>query len=427
MKKKYVIGNGIVTDGFSFLINDGAISIEDGIIKQIGKTNDLKKGNIDYINLEGRLVLPGLLNPHNHLYSALATGLAPRGKMNNFQQILNNLWWHLDKKLDKESIYYSAIYGLIDSVKYGVTTVFDHHASMNFVSGSLAIIEKAFREIGLKGLLCFEISDRMGENNIHSQLDENISFWKDHKNNKYIQGALGLHANFTLSENTLSLISQEKPSELPIHIHCGEVIDDLQYCIENSYDGPVHRLYEHGLLSENSLLAHCIHLSETDYKLLDKIKPIIISNPESNANNNVGKMDTEKIKKYLLGTDGMTGNILGTMRSHFLRRNGNINNPLEILFKSPANIVNKYFSNSGKLAIGNSADIAVTDYKPVTEIDLDNLFYHIIFGVEGQKMFMTIADGNILYQNGKMKTIDENAILEKIRIAANNLHRKFNE
>jgi len=111
----------------------------------------------------------------------------------------------------------------------------------------------------------------------------------------------------------------------------------------------------------------------------------------------------------------------------FLRRNGNINNPLEILFKSPANIVNKYFSNSGKLAIGNSADIAVTDYKPVTEIDLDNLFYHIIFGVEGQKMFMTIADGNILYQNGKMKTIDENSILEKIRITANNLHRKFNE
>ncbi len=427
MKEKYVIGNGIVTDGFSFLINDGAISIEDGIIKQIGKTNDLKKGNIDYINLEGRLVLPGLLNSHNHLYSALATGLAPRGEMNNFQQILNNLWWHLDKKLDKESIYYSAIYGLIDSVKYGVTTVFDHHASMNFVSGSLAIIEKAFRKIGLKGLLCFEISDRMGENNIQSQIEENIKFYEKHKEDKQIRGALGLHANFTLSEKTLSTISKQKPSKLPIHIHCGEAIDDLKYCQEKGYDGPAHRLYKNGLLSENSLLAHCIHLTETDYKLIDEIQPTIISNPESNANNNVGKMNTEKIKKYLLGTDGMTGNVLGTMRSHFLQRNGNINNPLEILFKSPAEITNKYFNNSGKLAVGNFADIAITDYKPVTKINLENLFYHLIFGVEGQKMFMTIANGNILYQNGKMKTIDENAILEKIRIAANNLHRKFNE
>ncbi|MEA3501040.1 MAG: amidohydrolase family protein [Candidatus Marinimicrobia bacterium] len=427
MEEKYIIGNGIVTDGFSFLLENGAILIEGGKIKKIDKTDKLKNDKIDFIDLEGRLVLPGLLNPHNHLYSALATGLAPRGEMNNFPQILKNLWWHLDKKLDEESIYYSAIAGLIDSVKYGVTTVFDHHASMNLVDGSLEIIEKAFRKIGLKGLLCFEISDRMGEKNIQSQIEENIKFYEKHKNDNQIKGVLGLHANFTLSDKTLSTISKQKPTELPIHIHCGEAIDDLKYCQEKGYDGPVHRLHKNGLLSENSLLVHCIHLTETDYKLLDKIQPTIVSNPESNANNNVGKMNTDKIKKYLLGTDGMTGNILGTMRSHFLRRNGNINNPLEILFESPANIVNKYFYNSGKLAVGNSADIAITDYKPVTKINIENLFYHLIYGVEGQKMFMTIADGKILYQDGKMKTINENEIFEEIKKVANNLHRKFYE
>ncbi len=427
MKQKYLLGNGIITDGFSFLLENGAILVEDGKIIQIGNTNELKSDEVDFIDLEGRLVLPGLLNPHNHLYSALATGLSPRGDMNTFPQILNNLWWHLDKKLDKESIYYSAIYGLMDSVKYGVTTMFDHHASMNFVSGSLEIIEKAYRKIGLKGLLCFEISDRMGENNIQSQIEENVKFYEKHKEDKQIRGALGLHANFTLSEKTLLTINKQKPPKLPIHIHCGEAIDDLKYCQEKGYDGPVHRLYKNGLLSKNSLLAHCIHLTETDYRLLDEIQPTIISNPESNANNNVGIMNTEKIKKYLLGTDGMTGNILGTMRSHFLQRNGNINNPLEILFKSPANIINKYFHNSGKLAVGNSADIAITDYKPVTKINLENLFYHLIFGVEGQKMFMTIADGNILYQDGKLQTVNENNILEEVKKAVNNLHRKYYE
>ena len=427
MTKKYIIGNGIITDGFSFLLENGAILIEDGEIKQIAKTDELKQDGIEFINLERRLVLPGLLNPHNHLYSALATGLSPRGEMNNFQQILSNLWWHLDKQLDEESIYYSAIAGLIDSVKYGVTTVFDHHASMNFINGSLEIIEKAFREIGLKGLLCFEISDRMGEENIQQQIDENINFYENHKGNSRIHGALGLHANLTLSEKTLSIISKQKPTELPIHIHCGEAIDDLKYCQEKGYAGPVHRLYKNGLLSENSLLAHCIHLTETDYKLLDEIKPTIISNPESNANNSVGIMNVKKIQKYLLGTDGMTGNVLGTMRSHFLQRNGIVNNPLEILFKSPANIVNKYFPNSGKLAVGNSADIAITDYKPTTKINLDNLFYHLIFGVEGQKMFMTISDGNILYQNGEMMLIDENEIIEQIKKSADKLHKKFAE
>ncbi|MBU1064839.1 amidohydrolase family protein, partial [bacterium] len=171
---KYILINATITDGFSFLIKDGAIEIENGRIVCIGKSDDLWQTDVETIDLQGRLVLPGLLNPHHHLYSALATGLAPIGPTTNFKLILENLWWHLDKTMDAESIYYSAIHGLIQSVKYGVTTIFDHHASMNAVGGSLELIEKAFREIGVKGLLCYEISDRMGEEQLQVQLDENI-------------------------------------------------------------------------------------------------------------------------------------------------------------------------------------------------------------------------------------------------------------
>ncbi|RKY58771.1 MAG: hypothetical protein DRP96_07990, partial [Candidatus Neomarinimicrobiota bacterium] len=151
-----VLTNATITDGHSFLIEDGAIKMENGKFTFIGKSSELPVDSSETIDLHGRLVLPGLLNPHHHLYSALATGLAPIGATNNFTQILENLWWHLDKTLDEESVYYSAINGLIQSVRYGVTTVFDHHASMNAVKGSLAIIEKAFRGIGVKGLLCYE-------------------------------------------------------------------------------------------------------------------------------------------------------------------------------------------------------------------------------------------------------------------------------
>jgi len=427
MTENYIIGNGVITDGFSFLIQKGAIEIENGIIKQIGKTDELKSKNMEFIDLQGRLVLPGLLNPHQHLYSALATGISPRGVTNNFTQILKNLWWHLDQFLNDESIYYSAVHGLMLSVKYGVTTIFDHHASMNYISGSLQLIEKAFKEIGVKGLLCYEISDRMGEKAIPRQLDENITFWKDHIDDKYVHGLLGLHANFTLSNNTLSLIKSKKPTELPIHIHCGEDKADMQYCIDNGYEGPVHRLYEYGLLSPNSLLAHCIHLSPKDYDIIREIQPIIISNPESNANNNVGEMDLSKIDKYCLGTDGMTGNILGTMRSHFLRQNGEISQPIDILFQYPGNILKRFFPDSGVLEVGKRADLAITDYIPVTNIDLDNLFYHLIFGVEGQKMYMTISDGRILYKDGKIQTIDEEEIIAKVKQAAQKLYQKYYE
>ncbi|MCK4715340.1 MAG: amidohydrolase family protein [Candidatus Marinimicrobia bacterium] len=427
MTENYIIGNGIITDGFSFLLEDGAIEVENGRIKQIGKTDELKSENVEFFDLQNRLVLPGLLNPHHHLYSALATGISPIGETDNFTKVLKNLWWHLDQNLDEESIYYSALYGLINSVKYGVTTIFDHHASMNYISGSLQLIEKAFKEIGVKGLLCYEISDRIGEKAVPQQLDENIRFWESHKGNPNIWGLLGLHANFTLSEETLALIKQRKPADLSIHIHCGEDKADMQYCTDNGYKGPVHRLHEYGLLSPNSLLAHCIHLSPKDYDIIRKIQPVIISNPESNANNNVGEMDLSKIEKYCLGTDGMTGNILGTMRSHFLRQNGKISQPLDILFQYPGNILKRFFPDSGALEVGKTADLAVTDYIPVTGINLDNLFYHLIFGVEGQKMYMTISDGKILYKDGKIQTIDEEEIIAKVKQAAQKLHKKYYE
>jgi len=427
MLDHYLLTNGIVTDGFTFINENCTIEVCDGKILKIGESSDFTESELEKIDLGGKLVLPGLLNPHHHLYSALATGLAPIGLTNNFTQILENLWWHLDKTLDEESIYYSAINGLMQSVRYGVTTVFDHHASMSSVSGSLSLIENAFRDVGVKGVLCYEISDRMGENYLQSQINENIKFWGNHKESSQLKGLLGLHANFTLSEESMKIIADQKPLDLPIHIHCGEDIADYQFCIDQGYKGPVHRLFKHGLLSKDSLLAHCIHLSETDYQLLQKFEPVIISNPESNANNNVGIMNMEKIPNYLLGTDGMTGNTLGTIRSHFLQRNGNIPDAMNILFGNPAKLMNQYFPNTGTIKEGNIADFAITNYAPVAPINMENLFYHLIFGVQGKEMFMTISNGKIIFSDNKIHSFDEIKMNKNIMRAVRKLHERYYE
>ncbi len=424
MLDHYILTHAIVTDGHSYLKENCDIEIKGNKILKIGQALKSDK-DIKKIDLGGRLVLPGLLNPHHHLYSALATGLAPIGPTNNFQQILDNLWWHLDKTLDEESIYYSAMNGLMQSIRYGVITVIDHHASMNEISGSLNIIKKAFEQTGIKGVLCYEISDRMGEASLQEQIDENIDFWTANQSNQRIQGLLGLHANFTLSEKSMATIAKQKFDALPIHIHCGEDIADFQYCTDLGYDGPVHRLSEFGLLSRDALLAHCIHLSETDYKLLDEVQPHIISNPESNANNNVGRMYMEKIKKYVLGTDGMTGNILGTMRSHFLQRNGNIPDPLKVLFQYTSEMMNGYFPNSGTLKVDGIADLAITNYRPVTPISMDNLFYHLMFGVQGKEMHMTISEGKIIFSDNKIHSVDEEQMNKEIAVAVKKLHETY--
>jgi len=424
MLDHYILTNGIVTDGRTFLYENCEIEIQGNKILTIGESTGSNK-DIKKIDLGGRLVLPGLLNPHHHLYSALATGLAPIGPTNNFQEILDNLWWHLDRTLDEESIYYSAMNGLMQSIRYGVTTVIDHHASMNKIGGSLNIIKNAFEETGIKGVLCYEVSDRMGEASLQQQIDENVDFWKANQASERIQGLLGLHANFTLSEKSMARIAKHKFEALPIHIHCGEDKADFVYCKDLGYEGPVHRLSEFGLLSRDALLAHCIHLSERDYELLEEIQPHIISNPESNANNNVGQMDMEKIKKYVLGTDGMTGNILGTMRSHFLQRNGNIPDPLKVLFQHTAEMMNAYFPNSGELKVGGIADLAITNYRPVTSLSMDNLFYHLIFGVQGKEMHMTISEGKIIFSDNKIQSVDEELMNKEIAEAVKKLHEKY--
>jgi len=422
-----ILTNAIITDGYSWLIPDATIDIRDGRFVFVGPTRDYSGSTSGAINIQGRLVLPGLLNPHHHLYSALATGLAPVGPMTHFTQILANLWWRLDCVLDEETIYYSALSGLIQSVRYGVTTVFDHHASMRHMRGSLGLIEKAFQTVGIRGVLCYEISDRMGAAAVQEQIDENLQFWENHRNHPEIQGLLGLHANFTLGEPTMELLQDVKPPDMPIHIHCGEDQTDLRYCVTQGFAGPVDRLHRFGLLDQNSLLAHCIHLSATDYALISDLRPVVISNPESNANNRVGVMDLSQIDDYMLGTDGMTGNILGTLRSHYLLRQGEISDPLQMMFTRPAQLIQRFFPDCGRLAPGYRADLAITDYIPVTEITLGNLFYHLVFGVQGRPMFATLANGKMLYSDHTLQHLDEIRLSTQIRQAAQQLHRRYYE
>ena len=423
--KPLIIGNGVVTDGVDLFIEQGAILINDGIIEQIGSTQEIRSDKATFIDVGGRLILPGLLNAHHHLYSSFAPGISPLGDTDSFVQILDNLWWSLDLALDEEAIYYSALLGVIDSVKHGVTMIFDHHASMGYVRGSLTLIADAFHLAGIKGLLCFETSDRMGQEQVHAHVEENLDFAAASAGSD-MRGIFGLHANLTLSDETLKLISEVKPSSLPIHVHCGEDLADLEYCQERGYQGPVDRLQHFGLLTPDSILAHAIHLSERDYQILDELRPLIVSNPESNANNRVGQMDRDRIKHYLLGTDGMSPDMVETLRSHYLL-GGTVpfDEMQRVFFKHRYQVQQHFFPHTGGLGTGMRADLAVLDYVPISPIHLDNVLGHLLFGVRAGKVYMTVADGRVLYRNGELTFVDEIEATEKAIQIANRLHRRY--
>ena len=424
----YVLTHALVTDGTDIFIRDGAIIVEEGLIREIGKSEDLVDKVSRIYDLGGRILLPGLLNPHHHLYSSFATGLSPMGRTDTFLGLLQNLWWHLDTLLDEESLYFSALAGAMEAVRYGVTAIFDHHASMNFVTGSLDLVAEALCKTGIKGVLCFETSDRMGDLQVHDHIRENISFWEKHRGSETIRGAFGLHANLTLSEDTLEEISRIKPPEIPVHAHCGESSEDLDYCISLGYEGPVDRFHRWGLVDERSLLIHAIHLSSEDYRLIDTLDPYVVTNPESNANNRVGSMRRDRIRSFLLGTDGMSSDMVQSLRSMYLL--GRVNQESftvlrDTFFRNSRKALKAFFPSTGELKQGFRADLAVLDYIPLTPISMENLIGHLIFGSGGGKMWMTISDGKILWHNGRFLSMNEDALLPELKRVSEALHRRF--
>src|SRR5437660_4451035 len=178
------------------------LRIERGFITAKGKKLKATVGE-KTLDLSGKFVMPGMVCGHTHLYSALARGMpAPKKTPRNFYEILKYVWWTLDRALDDEAVYYSALVGALDAARCGTTTLIDHHASPNFIRGSLGVMKDAFLEVGLRGVLCYEVTDRNGMQGAREGLEENRN-WVSKNRGPMFGGLVGAHASFTLSDKSL--------------------------------------------------------------------------------------------------------------------------------------------------------------------------------------------------------------------------------
>ncbi|MFW5786513.1 MAG: amidohydrolase family protein, partial [bacterium] len=323
------------------------------------------------------------------------------------------------------------------------------HASMGCVAGSLEGVAAAYAATGVRGTLCFETSERAGLDAVGAHLRENIDFFEHHRGDPMMQGFLGLHANLTLSNETLERISRERPADMPVHVHCGEAPEDVDRCRREGFEGPVDRLHRFDLLEPATILAHCIHLSERDHALLDEIGPVVVTNPESNANNAVGHLNPNRRPDFLFGTDGMTGDPIGAGRFHFLAlrdRGAGMEAVERALFRNAHALLARTFAGRagtarveepagggaerralGALTPGAPADIAVLDYVPAAPIDAGNIVPHLIYGAGSGRAFMTICNGRVLFENGRVTFLDEEQFNRAARRVASALHRRFYE
>jgi len=443
----YLIGNArvITRDPSQPYLEQGGVVVDGERIREVGEWAALqnKYPAASQINARRRVVMPGLINAHMHLYSTFARGMtlkdeAPR----NFPQILERLWWRLDRSLTDEDVYYSALVALIDCIKNGTTTIFDHHASSGAVRGSLFRIAEATQKAGVRACLCYEVSDRDGDLVTEAGIQENREFIEHcaRQERSTIRAMFGLHASFTLSDQTLKRCVQAMEStggDTGFHVHAAEAPEDLAHCRRVHGCGVVERLTRLGILGSRSIAAHCVHVSDSEIELLAKHKPNVVHNPESNMGNAVGcapvlEMARREVRLGL-GTDGYTCDMFESLKAANLLHKHQSGNPSagwaeppSMLFEQNSENASERFGNAlGQLVPGAYADLIIVDYDPPTPLCAENLNGHILFGMSGRAVCTTIINGKVVMAERKLVDLDEAEIAAKARELVVRLWQRF--
>ncbi len=430
--EEYLIANGtvITLGGNNQVIKDGAVYIKDGKVADVGETSALKDKYDcpERIDAKNKVVMPGFICAHHHLYSTMSRGFAPPGEpAYTFEEILERLWWKLDKALTSDDVYYSALIPMIECIRNGTTTLLDHHASPSCREGSLKVISDAVKESGLRASLCYEVSDR---NKPGAGIEETERYLKQLKDEdpEILQGMVGIHASLTVCDETLARCKEIADKYgVGYHIHVAEGIEDVEDAIENYGMRTIERLVDRGICGDDSIYIHCVNINEREMELIKETGTNVVHNPESNMNNAVGVAPVlEMMKRGIkvgLGTDGMSSDLPAQMRCAYLLHHLDQEDPRVAFMEAPqmlldnnAAIASKFFPvKLGELSEGAAADIAILDYNPPTLLNNDTFLGHLIFGMVDATVDTTIAGGKILMENKELKVLDEEKIAAKSR------------
>jgi cytosine/adenosine deaminase-related metal-dependent hydrolase len=371
------------------------------------------------MDCSGKYVTKSFGVGHHHIYSALAKGMPPPKKTpENFLEILQYVWWTLDKCLDKDTIEASALASAIACAKAGSTFVIDHHASPNYIKGSLEIIAEAFDKVGVSHLLCYEITDRDGLDKAAAGLEETDSYLKKQ------QGLVGLHASFTIGDESLEKAAKlAKEYDSGIHIHVAEGIYDQEQAINNYGKRVVERLNDLGLLqSSKSILVHGLHLDDNERRIISKSNCWVVQNMESNLNNNVGYFNGAGLgNNIMLGTDGMHCDMLQSAKAAFFvgQRYDNVDFPG--VYERFRNI-HRYVQQNNFRGDGEN-NLVILDYDAPTPFSKENFLGHFVFGLNSNHVNSVISNGKLVVKDKKVLSINEDDVLAFTREQAKRLWR----
>ncbi len=416
------------------------ILIEGNRILRVGKNLPPGSAAARTLDLAGNLVSPGIVCSHNHFYSALARGiLAGIKPSTDFVSVLQNLWWRLDRAIDEEILYYSGLVGAIEAIRAGTTAVIDHHASPSFIGGSLKVLKEAFEKVGLRGILCYEVTDRNGREGMREGVRENVAFAglvaRERKAGgaNLLEAAIGAHAPFTLGQEALSLLSEAVGSTgAGIHIHVAEDAYDSSASHHLHQADIMRRLEAAKLLNARAICAHGVHLTESDIRILNAHDGFLVHNARSNMNNGVGYADKLRAARNLaLGTDGIGSDMFEELKFAYFKHKdaGGPCWPADFLgfLHNGAVLLERYFgAGFRRIEEGGAADLVIYDYRNPTPLVGENIAGHFAFGLSSGCVKTVIVNGVVVYENRQFP-FDLDPVYAKAKSAARSLWKRMDE
>ncbi|MGH2398712.1 MAG: amidohydrolase family protein [bacterium] len=387
----------------------------------------------EHIDVSGCLVMPGNVCAHHHLYSVLARGMpGPDDPPRSFPEILERIWWRLDRALQPETIRLSALLGAVEAARAGTTSLVDHHASPEAIDGSLDHVADGIAEAGLRGVTCYEVTDRHGVSRGRQGIAENVRFIRTNTR-EFIRGMMGAHASFTIGPETMeTLVAEARTRRMPLHIHLAEDRIDERDSLERYGMRTAHRLSTAGALGEGDLLAHGIHLDEWEQQVVRDSGAWIAHNPRSNMNNGVGYAPVLRMgERVALGTDGIDGDMFAETRACYLKAR-------EVSWQTGpafaverlaagARIVGAMFEEPdlGTLAHGAPADLMILEYETPTPFTAGNLPGHFLFALTSAAVRDVMVAGRWVVRNRRHQFVDEEELAARCREAAPALWKRM--
>jgi cytosine/adenosine deaminase-related metal-dependent hydrolase len=323
MSEELLIKNGMIVTGDKkgAVIPRGYIRINGPRIAEI-REGEPKFTADNVIDASGCVVIPGLITAHTHLYGILLRGASLNIKPpTDFAQVLQRVWWPVDEALTIKDAYASALSAGADMLRNGSTLFADTYSGPNSIDGSLQEIARGTREVGIRGILAFEMTERNNPDEANRGFQEGIKFIQSCSKDDLVSGMISLHASFTVGDEIVTRAAgQAKELDVPVTIHTSEGLVDLYHNLETSGERTVERLDRLGVLGPKTVLAHCVHVNDNEIDLIAKRRSSVAHNPMSNMLNAVGVAPVPTMLEngitVGLGNDGWIYDPFENIREH---------------------------------------------------------------------------------------------------------------